>query len=511
MVRVIPDIPQPQDDEPNEEYYKIQCKLHIPWRDNFADILPEDTSWQDLYIKNLPLIDNADLFGAEIPAPDELEFENDDDSEDDIVRDAGMAAARLRPGSQQQDRLGNRPIDEAFNWENPNEDRIDEAEINQFLQTYQRPPIVGNADDNVIAYAALNPSQREVLDVLRNQILDPNYHTKCVIVQGKAGTGKSVVIRSMCRLIEGTYRGHAGIHQVLAPTGAAAVNIDGKTIHSFFRIPVYGALAPLNGTNLSNFQLQLRDTKYIIIDEYSMVGMRLLNKIHVRLCEGKSNSNEPFGGCCVYLFGDLRQLPPVNDIPIYSEPTDDFSRFGVRLVNSFTKKIVLSVQHRQGPDQQHFKQVLDGLATGTVTREGWNLLMSRKESILHEQLGLFETAIHLFSNNSQVQDYNERMTSQNGFAVARIDAINNNSTARQASDVLAGGLSRKLYLSIDSRIILRQNLCVARGLVNGSMGTVQYKHSVHWTHCLCVCVCWPVRGQEQSMSLFSKQWQQRKH
>lgn len=120
-------------------------------------------------------------------------------------------------------------------------------------------------------------------------------------------------------------REETGRYAVLAPTGAAASNIDGKTIHSSLRLPIGGELLPLAGENLRTFQLKFKDIRFIIIDEYSMIGLRMLHKIHLRLCEARGNNEEPFGGFFVYLFGDLRQLPPVRDIAIYMDATDDFS------------------------------------------------------------------------------------------------------------------------------------------------------------------------------------------
>ena len=93
--------------------------------------------------------------------------------------------------------------------------------------------------------------------------------------------------------------------KVMAPT-CAAVNIDGTTIHSCLGIPMQGAMHPLNGEGLRRIQLKFKHTKFILIDEFSMVGLRMLAKIHKRLCEASGNIDELFGGFFVYFFGDLR-------------------------------------------------------------------------------------------------------------------------------------------------------------------------------------------------------------
>ena len=115
--------------------------------------------------------------------------------------------------------------------------------------------------------------------------------------------------------------------EVLAPTGAAAANVNGQTIHSFIKIPT-GSFTELKGETLRNFQLQMEPIKFLIFDEYSMIGLRMLHKIKTRCYEGKGNSDETFCGIFVYFFGDLRILPPVKDISLYSEPTDQYRNRG---------------------------------------------------------------------------------------------------------------------------------------------------------------------------------------
>lgn len=259
----------------------------------------------------------------------------------------------------------------------------------------------------------------------------------------------------------------------MAPKGAAAVNIDGFTIHSCLRIPITGEMIPLNGENLRTFQLQFQDVKFIIIDEYSMIGMRLLHKIHRRITEASGIAAEPFGGFFIYILGDLRQLPPVRDTAIYMEPVDDSSTIGKRLIRSMTKRVILQTCFRQRYDEQQFRNVLDDIGKGQNDREGWELLMSRRTAMVPSWRALFSDAIRLFPTNVQVAEFNKATISHMSAPVAVIDAIHKNATSRQASELLAQGLSRKLHLSIGCRVMLRKNISVHQGLVNGSLGTVR--------------------------------------
>lgn len=477
IVRTVPFLKLSDDPNSNEEYYKLQCKLHVPWRRDFESLRQRDESWHDIYLSHLDDVDDSDSFTSEFPhAPEDLEFEDVPYDPRDAAREAGMVVSRLHPRIEPNDPLGHRPIDEANYWHDLSMFAFTQESVVGFLRDYRDAPQVECARRPSLDHDLLSVAQRDVLHVLTHQINEPSYQIKRVLVQGKAGTGKSTLIRSICQKLEehqvinpnGDFK-----YQVLAPTGAAAVNVDGKTIHSFLKIPTTGPLLPLNGYNLRRFQLQFSQLRFIIIDEYSMIGLRLLNRIHRRLCEAAGSADEPFGGFFIYLLGDLRQLPPVKDIAIYMEPSDDFSRFGLRLVNSFQRKIVLSVCHRQDDDQIEFKQVLDSLACGNITQAGWQLLMSRRIAMSPQNLGSFRNSIHLLPTNAQVFEHNTCILSESQRPVAVIDAQHNNATARQGSDEFAQGLARRLYLSVDSRIMLRKNLCTARGLVNGSLGTVR--------------------------------------
>jgi len=260
---------------------------------------------------------------------------------------------------------------------------------------------------------------------------------------------------------------------MLAPTGAAARNIDGTTIHSGLRILINGNMSPLNGENLRNSQLHFQKIRFIIIDKYSMVGTRLLCKIHRRLCEAKANSQEPFGGLNGYLFGDIRQLPPVKDTAIYMHSNSVDSNLGSNLVSSILRVFILTECHRQSSDQIEFREILDTIADGTVTPSGRELLMSRRMSILLRCITEFQDAVQLFPTNLQVDDHNKNILASTWKPVALIEAWHNNATARQADDQQAQGLHRTLYLSHDCRIMLRKNLSVERGFVNGSLGTLR--------------------------------------
>ena len=127
-----------------------------------------------------------------------------------------------------------------------------------------------------------------------------------MIVSSTAGRGKSYLIHCLQLLVQ---------HQVhvAAPTGVAAFNINGHTLHSLLTLPTRG---DLEGEGLIKLRQSFSDIKYIIINEMSMVGRETLGQVDRDLCQAfPHHAQEVFGGCSCLLFGDFGQLPPVVDLP----------------------------------------------------------------------------------------------------------------------------------------------------------------------------------------------------
>lgn len=147
------------------------------------------------------------------------------------------------------------------------------------------------------ASPVITPEFQRALDRLENS-------SENLFITGRAGTGKSTLLE----LFQSRMSKHC---VVLAPTGAAALNVGGSTIHSFFEFPPR-LLRP--GDEEIKFLARKGElfakTRTLIIDEISMVSADLLDAIDasLRLNRGK---DEPFGGVRIVLFGDPYQLPPV--------------------------------------------------------------------------------------------------------------------------------------------------------------------------------------------------------
>lgn len=150
----------------------------------------------------------------------------------------------------------------------------------------------------------LSKDQRAALEYL----VSPQWEHMAVFVTGPAGTGKSTLLRELQRQT-------AGRSAVVAPTGIAAVNVRGQTIHSFFRFrprllrfrDPEDIRVPRTG---SPYRRMLEKLELLIIDEVSMVRADLLDAIDWKLRLAR-NSDRPFGGVRVAMFGDPMQLEPV--------------------------------------------------------------------------------------------------------------------------------------------------------------------------------------------------------
>jgi ATP-dependent exoDNAse (exonuclease V) alpha subunit len=123
-----------------------------------------------------------------------------------------------------------------------------------------------------------------------------------LFVTGRAGTGKSTLLKALRDV-------YADRMVVLAPTGLAAINIGGQTIHSFFGFPP--RLIQENDIKRSRNGRVMRKLDFLVIDEASMVRSDLMWGIDRAMRVNRGRPREPFGGARILLFADLHQLPPV--------------------------------------------------------------------------------------------------------------------------------------------------------------------------------------------------------
>ena len=217
------------------------------------------------------------------------------------------------------------------------------------------------------------------------------YTRQSVFLTGKAGTGKSTFLKYIC---ENTRKKHV----VLAPTGIAAINAGGSTLHSFFKLPFYPLLPDdpnfsLQGGRIHEFlkyrsahRKLIKEVELIIIDEISMVRADIIDFVDRVLRIYSNNMREPFGGKQILLVGDVYQLEPV----IKSDEREILNRFypspfffSARVFNEIDLvSIELKKVYRQ--TDKVFVSVLDHIRNNTAGAADLQLLNTRYNTRIEE-------------------------------------------------------------------------------------------------------------------------------
>jgi len=210
------------------------------------------------------------------------------------------------------------------------------------------------------------------------------YTRQSVFLTGKAGTGKSTFLRHICNITKKK-------HVVLAPTGIAAINAGGSTLHSFFKLPFYPLLPEDPNLSLQRGRIHeflkytkthrklLEELELVIIDEISMVRADIIDAMDRILRVYSHNLREPFGGKQILLVGDVFQLEPVvkgdeREILNRFYPTPYF--FSAKVFSQIDLvSIELQKVYRQ--TDKVFINVLDHIRNNTVNSSDLQLLNTR--------------------------------------------------------------------------------------------------------------------------------------
>ncbi|MCR5819237.1 MAG: AAA family ATPase [Prevotella sp.] len=219
-----------------------------------------------------------------------------------------------------------------------------------------------------------------------------NFTRRSLFLTGKAGTGKSTFLRYIAKNTKKK-------HVILAPTGIAAINAGGSTLHSFFRLPFH----PLLPNDIQYDRRHIRDTlKYtsaqrkllrevelIIIDEISMVRADIIDFID-KVLRIFTRNEEPFGGKQLLLVGDIFQLEPVlkeEDRQLLSPFYHSAYFFNAKVWQKMPLvSIELKKVYRQKDD--HFIGILDRIRQNSATATDLQQLNSRVDKERDDDNGL---------------------------------------------------------------------------------------------------------------------------
>lgn len=243
----------------------------------------------------------------------------------------------------------------------------------------------------------INEQFRHALDIMEDS-------GSSIFITGRAGTGKSTLLTYFRRVTKKKVA-------VLAPTGVAALNVKGQTIHSFFRFKPGITPDRVKKLRSDNNESIYRKLDIIVIDEISMVRADLLDCVDRFLRLNGPEADKPFGGIQMAFIGDLYQLPPVvtgGEKEVFQSLYQTPYFYGARVFESFEMEFVeLEKIYRQHDEQ--FITLLNGIRNNSVTGEGLELLNRRYQPEFEPPLGDFY--VYLTTTNKLAEEINARRLS----------------------------------------------------------------------------------------------------
>lgn len=242
---------------------------------------------------------------------------------------------------------------------------------------------------------------------LQNALQLVQFTHRSLFLTGKAGTGKSTFLHYIAQTTKKKY-------VILAPTGIAAINVGGATLHSFFKLPFHPLLP--NDRRYNTRQLRntlkynsekiklIRELELIIIDEISMVRADIIDFIDKILRVYSHNMRIPFGGKQLLLVGDVYQLEPVlkeEDWQLLQPYYASKFFFDAHVFRTFQLVCIeLQKVYRQRDDK--FISILDHIRTSTVTNTDLSLLNQQVGQ--HQPMDTHQLSITLSTRRDTV-DY----------------------------------------------------------------------------------------------------------
>lgn len=242
---------------------------------------------------------------------------------------------------------------------------------------------------------------------LQNALQLVQFTHRSLFLTGKAGTGKSTFLHYIAQTTKKKY-------VILAPTGIAAINVGGATLHSFFKLPFHPLLP--NDRRYSTQQLRntlkynsekiklIRELELIIIDEISMVRADIIDFIDKILRVYSHNMRIPFGGKQLLLVGDVYQLEPVlkeEDWQLLQPYYPSKFFFDAHVFRTFQLVCIeLQKVYRQRDDK--FISILDHIRTSTITNTDLSLLNQQVGQ--HQPMDAHQLSITLSTRRDTV-DY----------------------------------------------------------------------------------------------------------
>ena len=330
-------------------------------------------------------------------------------------------------------------------------------------------------DDFEVDGIKLDPENKEFLFALKYaQETNRNLY-----ITGKAGSGKSTFLKYLRKVLNGKKE-----MAVVAPTGRAAINVDGQTIHSFFKIEpsVYEpsdrrlqVRAPMNDSDrrtiFDYFRYTderreiVRNIDLLIIDEVSMVRADLLDVVDT-LLRVYRNNQAPFGGVQVILIGDTFQLPPVvsnEERDVFYQFYDSEFFFSSRVIEKI-QPIYIEFKKIYRQNEQDFIDLLNRVRVGQMIQDDYRELNSRYIPGFQPLEG--DHYIVLATTNNKVNNVNERKINELHSPEKTYTAIVKDDFPKDSRPT-----DTELRLKVGAQVMFVKNNR-NRGYFNGMIGTI---------------------------------------
>jgi len=325
-----------------------------------------------------------------------------------------------------------------------------------------------------------------------------------IFLTGKAGTGKTTFLKFL--------RDNSTKRMVVAaPTGVAAINAQGVTLHSLFQLPL-GIILPSSDTfqfNKDSFKNHpllsrihyskekldlLNSMELLVIDEASMLASYIADAIDMILRYIKRKPEEAFGGVQVLFIGDLNQLPPVvrnEEWDILSEYYSSIFFFdSIVLRENIPVIIELKNIYRQKDDK--FIEILGGIRNNDISEENFNLLNSRLIRNFIPKDG--EEYITLTTHNYQADDINKRKVED---LPSRAYIYSAEIVGEFPENILPA--EKELVLKRGAQVMFLKNDTEGKQYFNGKIGTIT---ELDWESINVIC-----KDDQQEIVVKKSEWQ----
>ena len=432
-----------------ENYYREQIMLYTAWRNETTDLLKDFQTYQDRF----------EVVKDEIEK-NRKQYENHTDVLDQAVHDIESEESSniVAPNTQyrdEQDRHIGSKLSELFGCFDPGKDKQHaEYDLINDIGIYPRT----NDDEELVVkrlkdvdfrklVQSLNVEQKEFFYHVLNSVKTDKLPLR-LFLSGGAGVGKSTVTNALyealIRYLNAQPQNDPDDISVVkaAPTGKAAFNIRGNTLHSAFKIPANRGFnyCTLDRDRLNTIRAQLQRMQVVFIDEISMVGSGMFNFLDLRL-QQIMGTKEPFGGLSIVTVGDLFQLKPVFDHWIFENSKDGYTALATNLWQRYFQMFELSEVMRQREDKD-FAEILNRIREGKHTEADVAVLKERILNLSPQHPEYPINSTHLFSTNMAVDQHNHDIFYKSTNEKVEIKAI----------DIVLGDLSDELKERLKKQI-----------------------------------------------------------